>query len=198
MLHLTLACCFPLAWRPRVAAPLAATRHQCRRHPGAAFWHRQRPVSRHSGGNGRRQRSDELAHCAKTTPATPPRTCSLVGRHARRDHRRHPAAIPSPALAAGCAGHLPRHPVRRWPAGVARQHLDASLTGFEIIHRDAYQIALRHTPTQARAAEDLMSAVGNPAPDWLVLLDAGSPQSAESLQTNLEDLDQPGHPPGSG
>lgn len=72
--------------------------------------------------------------------------------------------------------------------GLARQHLDASLTGFEIIHRDAYQIALRHTPTQARAAEDLMSAVGNPAPDWLVLLDAGSPQSAESLQTNLEDL----------
>ena len=71
---------------------------------------------------------------------------------------------------------------------LARKHLDANLTGFEVIHRDAYQIAQRHTPTQARVADTLMSTTEGAAPDWLILLDAAGPQSAESLQTTLEEL----------
>lgn len=69
---------------------------------------------------------------------------------------------------------------------LARQHLDAGLTGLEIIHRDAFMLAKQHTPHQAHVADALMA--DDEHAQWLVLLDAAGPQNAAALQDSLETL----------
>ncbi|MDE2593743.1 MAG: FAD-binding oxidoreductase [Burkholderiales bacterium] len=71
---------------------------------------------------------------------------------------------------------------------MARQSLDAGLTGFEVIHRDAFLLARQHTPLQSHAADSVMPQDAESIPPWLVLLDAGSPQAADELQESLESL----------
>ncbi|MGE5450824.1 MAG: FAD-binding oxidoreductase [Acidobacteriota bacterium] len=70
----------------------------------------------------------------------------------------------------------------------ARTALDACLTGFEVIHRDAFLLARQHTPAQSRVADSIMPADPDALPGWLVLLDAAGPQSGDSLQHTLENL----------
>lgn len=70
----------------------------------------------------------------------------------------------------------------------ARTALDASLTGFEVIHRDAFLLARQHTPQQSHAADSVMPQEIAAIPPWLVLLDAAGPQTAVPLQHALEDL----------
>lgn len=74
---------------------------------------------------------------------------------------------------------------------LARQHLDAELTGLEVMA--AYPVALthRHLPQLAAVAQALMPA----APDgasadapWLVLLDTASPRAEAALRASLETL----------
>lgn len=72
--------------------------------------------------------------------------------------------------------------------GLARHALDASLTGFEVIHRDAFLLARRHTPQQAHAANSVMPEDAESTSEWLVLLDAAGPQNAEQLHQTLETL----------
>lgn len=69
---------------------------------------------------------------------------------------------------------------------LARQHLDACLTGLEVIHRDAFLLAQQHTPHQAHVADALMASDNRT--QWLVLLDAAGPQNAAALQDQLETL----------
>ena len=71
---------------------------------------------------------------------------------------------------------------------VARRSLDASLTGFEVIHRDAFLLARQHTPSQSHAADSVMPQDAGSIPPWLVLLDAAGPQAADQLQQTLENL----------
>ncbi|MDO9234944.1 MAG: FAD-binding oxidoreductase [Aquabacterium sp.] len=75
----------------------------------------------------------------------------------------------------------------------ARATLDASLTGFEIMHRYPVELTLKHHPDQAVAASQLIAS--NPAttrpnqvPEWIVLLDAASPAALEHLQARVEAL----------
>ncbi|HET8869120.1 MAG TPA: FAD-binding oxidoreductase [Aquabacterium sp.] len=71
----------------------------------------------------------------------------------------------------------------------SQSRLGAELTAFEVIHRDAYQLAQRHMPMQARVAEPLMSeAPGSDAPEWLILVETSSLRSAESLQQSMEEV----------
>ncbi|TAK97011.1 MAG: FAD-binding oxidoreductase [Aquabacterium sp.] len=76
---------------------------------------------------------------------------------------------------------------------LARRTLDASLTGFEIMHAYPVSLALQHTPQQARAARHLLSSdadagITTQAPTWTVLLDAASPHPEVALQDQLAQL----------
>ncbi|MDE2432992.1 MAG: FAD-binding oxidoreductase [Burkholderiales bacterium] len=73
----------------------------------------------------------------------------------------------------------------------AQSQLDSALTGFEVMHQDAIRLARQHMSTQARAADALMSTAASAVqPEWLILLDASSPQSAEALQQSIENTIQ--------
>jgi FAD/FMN-containing dehydrogenase len=77
----------------------------------------------------------------------------------------------------------------------ARRHLDAWLTGFELMHRYPLELLARHVPAQAALATQMLATPpsiagrqGPPAADWFVLLDAASPLDANALQAALEGL----------
>ena len=76
---------------------------------------------------------------------------------------------------------------------LARHHLDAALTGFELMQRYPVSLALRHMPDQAGAARQLCPRAGGQfditaMPEWTVLLDAAGPHSPEALQEALTQL----------
>jgi FAD/FMN-containing dehydrogenase len=72
---------------------------------------------------------------------------------------------------------------------MARRQLDASLTGFELMHRYPLSLLARHLPDQARVMQSLAGlGSGDTTPVWTILLDAASSQSAPVLDTQIEDL----------
>jgi FAD/FMN-containing dehydrogenase len=73
---------------------------------------------------------------------------------------------------------------------LARQTLDASLTGFEVMHRAPVALALQHLPAQAHAATALLPTSGDVSalPEWTVLLDTASTRVPHELSAQLEPL----------
>lgn len=71
---------------------------------------------------------------------------------------------------------------------LARTHLDARLTGFEVMHETPVGLALRHLPDASQAGRALIDKAHAQLPAWTVLMDTAETGPVPHLTQDLEAL----------